>query len=134
MKKGNIWALLALLVLVWVGLCTSLARAGDREVIASSAGTVLATSTDALTTAVKGNGGSYLYGITFAVITTNSVVDLMVNDGVGTRTLKLNGGTAATAGVLYRQELDLPGSWTMNVRVETLTTPIFCITKEKNGR
>lgn len=129
----NAWAIL-LLALSWVGMWAWTARAGDRDVLATSAGTVLATSTDALSTAVKGGGGSYHYGITFAVITTASVVDLMVNDGVGTRTLKLNGGTSCTAGVIYRQELDFPGSWTMNVRVETLTTPIFAIVQEKNGR
>lgn len=123
-----------LIILMAVLIAWGTARGDNREVVATSAGTVLGTSTDALTTAVKGGGGSYHYGISYAAITTNSVIDLMLNDGVGTRTLKLNGGTAATAGVIYWQEFDFPGSWTMNVRVETLTTPIFSIVKSRNDR
>lgn len=130
---------LYLAIVAVLGLCGSLwwgqvALAQDRTVAGESAGTVLATSTDALTTAITGGAGYYKYGVTFAVVTTNSVVDLMVNDGVGTRTLKLNGGTTATAGVLYTEEHYFPGDWTINLRVETLTTPVFTIVKEKINR
>lgn len=129
-KNTAILALILATVLALVGGRSVMAS--TRDVVATSAGTVLATSTDALTTAVSGGHGSYKYGVTYAAITTNSVLYLMVNDGVGTRTLSLNGGTACTAGVIYRQEFDFPGSWTLNVQVATLTTPIFTIVKEKN--
>lgn len=110
------------------------AEASDREVVAKSPGTYLATSTDSLGTAVFGGSGSYHYSMSFAVVTTASVVNLMVNDGVATRTFTLNGGTSCTAGVLYWQEFDFPGDWTLNVRVVTATTPIYTLTAEKNGR
>lgn len=129
--KGSVF--LGLILATLIGLLAGRsAMASPREVLANSAGTVLATSTDALTTAVSGGYGSYHYGITYAAITTNSVIHLMVNDGVGTRPLALNGGTACTAGVIYRQEFDFPGAWTLNIQVATLTTPVFAIVKEKN--
>lgn len=127
------WGALFAILLVVIFALTAHAEE-RREVIGSSAGTVLATSTDALSTAVSGGAGSYRYEISFAVITTNSVVNLMVNDGVGTRTLALNGGTACTAGVLYGQSFNFPGHWTINVRVATLTTPVFSIVKVTNTR
>lgn len=107
---------------------------GRRDVVATGPGTYLATGTDALTTAVGGVSDSRRMEITWAVITTASVVNLMLTDSVGTRTLTLNGGTSCTAGVLYTQAFSVYPTWTVNLRVATATTPVFVISRETNGR